>query len=157
MSEKATIIQVSHDRLIGKKCLVDGDFAPHLCELIDKCDELGIEIYVTASHREGDQVLTGAIVSKAKKSCHYVGHAIDANFSLPDHWMNSKRMKKANSDDWPEAFTDLIDWIRAHPVLRWGGDFKDPDEVHIDSNLYHRDKELYQSKLNSLALSDGLV
>ena len=157
MSEKATIIQVSHDRLIGKKCLADGEFAPHLCELIDKCDELGIEIYITSSYRNPASPVTGAIVNPATKSCHHIGHAIDANFSLPDHWMNSKRMKKAKSDGWPDAFTDLIEWIRAHPVLRWGGDFPNEDAVHIDSNLYHRDKELYQSKLNSLALSDGLV
>ncbi len=104
--------------------------------------------YVTSSLRALDHQLQGAVVKPASNSCHHIGHAIDMNIIHQGSFYNSKKLKRANFGHLPEAVRRFLGMVRKDPEIRWGGDFTPEDPVHIDDNLFHRDKVLYAAKHN---------
>ena len=106
-----------------------------------RCVFLLLQVYVTSSFRKFGQPIEGAIVEPARRSNHYVGHAIDMNLSAPGYWCNSKCLRY-ELDQRPEAKC-FIEKIRSDPNLRWGGDFSEKDEVHIDDGISLREPATY--------------
>ena len=92
--------------------------------------------------------LTNVIVPPSKTSNHLVGHAIDMNLYYEGKLCNSKCL--INEATWPEGVGCFISKIRNNKDLRWGGDFEPKDPVHIDDDLYDRDRSLYKKLYDTL-------
>ena len=122
---------------------------PDLLRLAKYAKKCKLKIWVTSSIRPINNQFKGAIVTPATHSCHHIGHAIDMNLFFEDKIYNSKMMLKGNHVNLPENIPAFFDLIRKDKVLRWGGDFKKQDTVHIDNDFYHKQKLFYQAKLNS--------
>lgn len=137
-------------RFVGAEILADADFLPLLDRLNDLAAACAVEIHVTSSFREPDRAPSGAIVPPAKRSNHFVGHAIDMNVKSPSGFFNSGKLRRANLPALPAEVREFIQKVRDDPVLRWGGDFNPEDPVHIDDGLNHSDPARWQSKLASL-------
>ena len=104
---------------------------------------------MTSSFRKSGQVIEGAIVKPAKRSNHYVGHAIDMNVvESSGFWCNSKCLQ--NSLDHHPDVECFVTKIRNDPDLRWGGDFTPRDVVHIDDGLNLRNPNDYDQLYNNL-------
>jgi len=136
-------------RFIGGELRADVEFFPSLDALNGFATECGVEIFVTSSTREPGRTVSGAIVKPASRSNHLVGHAIDMNLKSAGGLFNSQALTRANSPNLPAEIHRFIDKVRAHPPLRWGGDFSQEDPVHIDDNLNGRDPARWDSKLAS--------
>lgn len=106
-------------------------------------------MYVTSSFRKSGQVIGGAIVVPAKRSNHYVGHAIDMNLIENGVWCNS-RCPKSDDLDRHIGVKCFIEKIRNDPSLRWGGDFTVRDVVHIDDGVNLRNPSHYNNLYNRL-------
>lgn len=154
---KSNIEKFIASHFIGQECKADLAFHPQLQMLNKWASDLDIQVFVTHSFRELSRRITGTIVEPASHSCHYVGHAIDFNlFSKEIGFINSTKLGLyPGKIDWglhmsnklPIEAQQFIARIRKHPVLRWGGDFKnDPDPIHIDDNLWYRDPKLWEEK-----------
>jgi hypothetical protein len=139
-----------HSAFIGEPIEADREFHALLLFLAGVADQLDIKIHVTSSFRRRDETPDGAIVPPAKRSNHLIGHAIDMNLTTAGEWFNSKRLAREQLIDTPRNIREFIGEIRAHPLLRWGGDFVRADPVHIDDNFYRRDERLWMRKFESL-------
>lgn len=137
------------DRYRGNPIQVSADFIKELALLESWAVELDLYIHVTSSFRQKDVPVTGAIVPPARRSNHYVGHAIDMNLIYRGNFFNSSKL--ADFHSLPGAIQNFIGKIRAHDYLRWGGDFMKADPVHIDDNLSRRYPNLWDEKFIRLA------
>lgn len=135
-----------HPVLIGYPCFIDEGFEASLTELCQIANVLDIKIFITSSHRDSI-VVPGAIVTPAVMSNHLVGHAIDCNLVEKNgtYW-NSEKLKGELTGN----VLKLIDEVRKHPALRWGGDFKQIDVVHFDDGLNIHEPVKYKEILHSL-------
>ncbi|MFC3123215.1 M15 family metallopeptidase [Agaribacter flavus] len=140
-------VTYSHPLFLGEKVTVDEDFTFELNRLGDFADSCELKIWVTSSLRLINQQVRGAIVTPASKSCHHIGHAIDMNLIHQGNFYNSKKLRKSNHANLPDAIVSFFNLIRQDEVLRWGGDFRDEDPVHIDDNFYRRKTLYYKAKL----------
>ena len=61
-------------------------------------------------------------------------------------------MQKGNHKSLPDNIPKFFNLIRKDKVLRWGGDFRIQDTVHIDNDFYHKQKIFYLAKLDSRVL-----
>ena len=105
-------------------------------------------MYVTSSFRKSGQVIGGAIVTPARRSNHFVGHAIDMNLSGPGYWCNSRCLPyDLNRRTEAKCF---IGKVRGDANLRWGGDFTAKDVVHIDVGINLRQPATYNTLYNQL-------
>jgi hypothetical protein len=118
--------------------------------LLDTVDiaagECGVKVHITSSFRVKGAAVTGAIVPPAQRSNHLVGHAIDMNVLLDNVLYNSSKLQRQLLKAQPRPVVEFIGRIRAHPVLRWGGDFVKADPVHIDDDLARRNPEQWNRK-----------
>lgn len=115
----------------GNLLKVESSFVPVLLDFLNKAKELGLMIHITSSFRTST-IVPGAIVTPAQKSNHLVGHAFDCNIiDSNGRFLNSTALNGVL----PTSVQSLIDFVRMHPVLRWGGDFVSKDSVHFDDNL----------------------
>ncbi len=95
-----------------------------------------------------DGGISNAIVTPAKGSNHFVGHAIDMNLQLDSgEFFNSSKLRKLA--DQPKEVRDFIQKVQDDPELRWGGDFRTPDIVHIDDGLNLRQPDVWKTKFES--------
>jgi len=141
-------VEFTHERFMGSKVTVDKDFVPHLETLAHYASTCNLKIWVTSSLRPLHNKVQGAIVKPASNSCHHIGHAIDMNLMHQRTLYNSSKLKKSNHSNLPLAILQFFDLIRNDPALRWGGDFTTEDPVHIDDNLFHRNKDFYLAKID---------
>ena len=84
---------------------------------------------MTSSFRKKGVPLTGTVVPPASKSNHYIGHAIDMNVQYKNGFCNSGCLGRSKL---PPPVSCFIKKIRGDSGLRWGGDFRKRDTVHID-------------------------
>jgi hypothetical protein len=137
-----------NDRFTGHVATVDADFVPHLDRIAGFAEECELKVFVTSSLRQPEGGLSNAIVTPAKRSNHFVGHAIDMNLQLNNGaFFNSSALTKLSSQ--PEAIRRFIALVRNDPELRWGGDFPTPDVVHIDDGLNVRHPDIWDAKFAS--------
>ena len=150
-SDKCVVETYHNDRFTGDEIFADVDFFPALDRINAIAVRAGVKVHVTSSFRDPDRRPDGAIVPPATRSNHFVGHAIDMNLQSKSGSFNSEKLKKSNFSRLPKEIREFIELVRADPELRWGGDFKKEDPVHIDDSLNIRDSELWDSKLESRA------
>ena len=139
----------TNTQFIGKEMRVDADFIPHLDRLNKYAQECEVNIYITSSTREPGRTVSGNIVKPATHSNHLVGHAIDMNLQSRSGFFNSKKLKRSNFSKLPAEIKKMFALIKSDEVLRWGGEFRQEDPVHIDDNLYRRNADRWQTKLAS--------
>ncbi len=137
-----------NDRVIGSVATVDADLVPHLDRIAGFAEECKLKVHVTSSLRDPDGGISNAIVTPAKGSNHFVGHAIDMNLQLDSgEFFNSSKLQKLA--DQPKEVRDFIQKVQDDPELRWGGDFRTPDVVHIDDGLNLRQPDVWKTKFES--------
>ena len=149
LSSEFEKITFTHPQFIGDPVTVDKDFAKELNRVGHFAEQCQCKIWVTSSLRAINTQVRGAIVKPATKSCHHIGHAIDMNLMFNGKLYNSKKLKKSRHGELPAELRRFFDLIREDEVLRWGGDFRTEDPVHIDDNFYHKQTIFYQAKLDS--------
>jgi len=138
-----------HDSFVGEAARVDQDFVQDLERLAEYASQCQLKIWVTSSLRSLDNQVKGAIVKPASKSCHHIGHAIDMNILYEAKLYNSKMLRKNNHSNLPGDILQFFEMIKLDMVLRWGGNFRTQDPVHIDNNFYNRQRIFYLAKLDS--------
>ena len=106
------------------------------------------KVYITSSYRK-DGFVSGAIVPPAKRSNHLIGHAIDMNLidRQTGKFCNSVCLGRSNK---PSGVRCFIGKIRSNSSLRWGGDFKKTDPVHIDDGTNIKNPQLRNRLYNSV-------
>ena len=119
----------------NKPVIVDSLFVPAMKRINSYAKSNNLTIWVTSSFRKANQKIKGAIVTPAVKSNHLAGHAIDMNIEYKGKWYDSHSMKKNRYSKLPQNIKNFFDDIRKDKELRWGGDFKTQDPVHIDDYL----------------------
>ncbi|MPR35932.1 M15 family metallopeptidase [Salmonirosea aquatica] len=121
-------------RFQGKPCRADVLFVPMLTKINRYAEQADVFVHVTSSFRTSSNV-AGAIVKPATRSNHMAGHAIDMNviYDNKRQFANSKVL--ARYPEVPDPVRRFIKFIIDDPDLRWGGDFRDRDPVHIDDHL----------------------
>lgn len=123
-----------------RECLVDEEFLDEVEIVNSVAQKYGIFIYTTSSFRLVDQKVKGAIVTPAKMGNHFVGHGIDFNLLYKGKIYGSVALKKPTGDI--KLFIDEC----VSKGVRWGGNFRKPDDIHFDSGLNLRDPEKYKIK-----------
>ncbi|MCB9335107.1 MAG: M15 family metallopeptidase [Flavobacteriales bacterium] len=150
-SNKNPLVEFSGSHFTGKTVIADKDFVPYLKRINNYAKKHKVKIHVTSSFRK-TSIVPGAIVSPAKMSNHMIGHAIDMNLQYGENfskWCNSSCLAKTNL---AEPVANFIQEIRNDQHLRWGGDFKKRDTVHIDDH-YNKDIEKWKLKYNQIQQS----
>ncbi len=127
---------------------VHEDFVPRLEFMEKEAKARAIELFITSSLRKPNTPVTNAIVTPAKMSNHFVGHAVDLNFIFQGKWYGSRSFKEAKPI--PNEICTLIEAIKGNRHLRWGGDFSTPDYIHFDDKINAQDPESYKAKLASI-------
>ena len=128
----------------NQQTIVDFDFVPYMDRINSYAKNSNVIIYVTSSFRKKKHKLAGIIVPPSKKSNHLVGHAIDINIFFDNVLYESEEIKKSNWAKLPVNVKNFLNQIQKDRTLRWGGDFKTEDTVHIDDKLLERNPTLWQ-------------
>jgi peptidoglycan hydrolase-like protein with peptidoglycan-binding domain len=142
------LVDFTDSNFVGKRVVTDKDFAAALKRINKYAKDSKILIHVTSSYRI-DANVSGAIVTPSKMSNHMVGHAIDMNVRYGDDykkWCNSAALSKPTL---PEPVAKFIGLIRADGELRWGGDFRKKDSVHID-DYYNKNADNWKKKFEQI-------
>ncbi len=136
---------------VGKKVVADNRFLPALKRINGFAKKHDVLVHVTSSFRTTTNV-KGAIVTPARMSNHLAGHAIDMNLRYgPNHanWCNSACLRKRTL---PAPVKGFIGAIRKDAGLRWGGDFRTKDPVHIDDHL-NKDKSAWAKRYKATQIA----
>jgi len=117
----------------NKPVRADVQFVPMLQKINDYAKQADVLLWINSSFRTTTNV-QGAIVKPATKSNHLAGHAIDMNVIYGNGTLlhSSKAAKYPNV---PEPVRLFLKSIIDDPKLRWGGQFRTKDPVHIDDWL----------------------
>lgn len=148
---KDILVSYKSPNIIGyenKPVIIDSEFLPSMYRIDSYARKNGVIIYVTSSFRTPGQILTGTIVTPAKISNHLAGHAIDMNIYFNGILYDSKDLKAVNLNNLPYNVRNFINDIKHDKTLRWGGDFKNEDPVHIDDGL-NNDPMAWQMRFNA--------
>lgn len=140
-------VSANHSFASDQPIYVHTDFAAKLTALETAAAERQIKILVTSSLRSPQQQLTNTVVTPAKLSNHFVGHAIDVNFICDDICYGSQAF--ATNQAVPQSIYDCIGEAVA-AGLRWGGYFRIPDYPHFDDKLNISNPDEYMKKFKSL-------
>jgi peptidoglycan hydrolase-like protein with peptidoglycan-binding domain len=147
------LVYFEGSRFRGKPCRADVEFIPSLESINTYAEKANVYVYITSSFRTSSNV-NGAIVKPATRSNHMAGHSIDMNVIYGNNqWANSRVLTKYPAV--AEPVKKFLDSIIKDPKLRWGGEFRIKDVVHIDDGLNrNRDKwnERYQAMQRAVQL-----
>ncbi len=127
----------------GRQVIVHRAFLSQVNTIKALAKTHNIKLVVTQGYRPPGRPVKDAIVKPAVRSNHLAGHALDMN---PRHgWKTytSEDMAPENFHRLPPRVRAFLDAVRAHPRLRWGGDFNTPDPVHIDLPINLDQPELW--------------
>ncbi len=123
----------------GRQILVHRSFVPTMERLSKYCQQAGVTILVTQSYRYSGKQVADAKVRPASRSNHLAGHAIDLNIYYQNRLFRFDDLKLGSWPLLPGPVKRFLKLVRQDKALRWGGDFRSEDPVHIDDglNLYH--------------------
>jgi len=135
------IQEYKHPLLSGKPCMIHTDFVPSMDLFCRYLEITGCKFFGTSWFRD-DTKVKGAIVVPAKRGNHLIGFAGDGNIidKKGELW-NSKDLKVFTPEEVAKKsppnneVLQFINLVRRSKLLRWGGDFNTPDEVHFDTPL----------------------
>ncbi len=132
--DESPLILFEGSRFQGQPCRADVKFIPMLKKINDYAEQADVFVHVTSSFRTSSNV-GGAIVKPATRSNHMAGHAIDMNVVYENKKKSANSKELAKYPAVAEPVRRFIKSIIDDPNLRWGGQFKEKDTVHIDDKL----------------------
>ncbi|MBD0403717.1 M15 family metallopeptidase [Flammeovirga sp. EKP202] len=133
-----TLIEYKSERikgLRGRQILIHKDFNIHLKQIEVYAIEHDVVLIINQSYRSDKHSVKGAIVKPGKQSNHLAGFAIDFNIINDGKKYLSNELKRDRLSKLPVDIQNFINAIRQDKSLRWGGDFRNEDPIHIDSPL----------------------
>lgn len=138
--------------LRGTQILIHKDFEKYIDKIDNYAVKNNVELIINHSYRPDKQILNRTIVEPVKLSNHLAGFAVDFNLKNNGIKYFSKDLKRNNLNNLPSDVQNFINDIRKNKDLRWGGDFRREDPVHIDypENLKSIDRWKESSKNCSL-------
>lgn len=141
------IQEYKNELLIGKPCMVHDEFVPAMDEFCSYLKTCGLKYDVTSSGRMNTDV-PHAIVTPAVHGNHLVFHAVDGNLIDKNgvDWTSEKIKQEGLSGD----VLEFVKLVRSSKILRYGGDFNTPDEVHYDDGLNIRNPKHWQEIYNTI-------
>ncbi len=134
----------------GRQILINRSFKTYMTRIDEYAGKQGVKLIVTHSYRPlNEPSLRGTIVAPAGYSNHHAGYAVDFNIKYQGLKYNSFHLKKSNLISLPEGIQAFINELRHDAELRWGGDFRIEDPIHLDYpiNSKNFDKWLLYSEL----------
>ena len=129
----------------GEQIIINKNFKEYLKIIDGFAGESELILIITNSYRHENQKLSNTVVTSSKNSNHLVGFAIDFNILYNGNEYNSNKLKKENLINLPKNILDFINKIKSHKNLRWGGDWKTPDPIHIDYPLNIQEKSKWKT------------
>lgn len=136
----------------GNQILIHKEFKKYLEQVDQYAISNNIEIYVHHGYRSQEKILKNTIVKPVEFSNHIVGFAIDFNIKCNGNQFSSKDLKKNNFDKLPDNIKNFINDIRKNKNLRWGGDFRNEDPIHVDNPLNIKDRSAWNDCNKTCAL-----
>ncbi|WP_281614737.1 M15 family metallopeptidase [Flammeovirga sp. SubArs3] len=132
-----------------KNIYLHKSFIKNMIELDSMLEKNGLEMRVNQGYRHKRHRLLGAVVSPSSVSNHLAGEALDFYLVGKEKNYYHKDLKRENYSQLPKEVKQFFNDIRNSALLRWGGDFKREDPIHIDFPLNQRNRKLYhqQAKL----------
>ena len=114
------LAEYAGSRFTGKKALVHRAFFPLLDRVHAYAEKHNLFLQINDSFRVEGAVVSGAIVTPAKRSNHHAGFAIDYNFVLGDskRVIHSSELKN-NEASWPKSVQGFLKDVRDDASLRW--------------------------------------
>lgn len=88
----------------------------------------GVTLMLNQTLRDQAVAPSGAVVTPAKRSQHYIGHALDLNIVDGSNWNNTAAFKSNTATASAKAFIKAVKAAGLH----WGGDFSRIDSPHFD-------------------------
>ncbi|ABC29072.1 conserved hypothetical protein [Hahella chejuensis KCTC 2396] len=112
--------KIEHPNINDNEFVVSLALAPHLVNMNKEAKKYGIIIKLNQTLRLVNTVVSGSVVTPAKKSQHFIGHAIDCNLMDGDNWNSSATFSQGKESENAKKF---IASVKAQ-LIRWGGDFQ---------------------------------
>jgi len=138
--------------LRGTQILIHKKFEPLMHTIDQYAKNNQIELVINQSYRSGNQTLSGAVVKPGQSSNHLAGFAIDFNLKSLGKKYFAKDLTRNKLATLPGNIQKFIKDIRKHKDLRWGGDFKTADPVHIDKAINLNSKHSWKSYSKKCAI-----
>jgi peptidoglycan hydrolase-like protein with peptidoglycan-binding domain len=132
--DESPLVLFEGSRFQGQPCRADVKFVPMLKKINAYAEQAEVFVHVTSSFRTSSNV-KGAIVKPATRSNHMAGHAIDMNVIYDNNKKSANSQELGKYPAVAEPVRRFIKFIIDDPNLRWGGQFKEKDPVHIDDKL----------------------
>ena len=121
--------------LYGKQILIHYEFEESLSKIEQLAEKYNLVLVVNSSYRFPGTSIGDAVVVPVTKSNHNVGYALDINIKYNHRKYINKHLSREYYKELPSNIKDFLNDIRNDSNLRWGGDFKTEDPVHIDVPL----------------------
>ncbi|WP_411990769.1 M15 family metallopeptidase [Agarivorans sp. DSG3-1] len=124
-------------KLLRNQHVTKGEFVvsvsllPYIKTMNIEAKKLGLKIVINQSLRQLGIPPKGAVVTPAKRSQHYIGHAVDVNIVDGSNWNTSATFKAQKATNSAKLFIAAM----KKAGLRWGGNFSKMDSPHFDRKL----------------------
>lgn len=138
--------------LRGRQILIHKEFEKYIEQIDRYAIDNNVKLIINQSYRSHKQTLSRTIVEPGKLSNHLAGFAIDFNIKSKGIKYFANDLKKNNLNKLPDNVQDFINDIRKNQDLRWGGDFRKEDPIHIDNPLNLKSKNKWKVYSNDCAL-----
>lgn len=121
--------------LRGRQILIHKEFQKYVEQIDRYAINNNVKLIINQSYRSDIQILSRTVVKPGKLSNHHAGFALDFNIKSKGVKYFANDLKRSNISDLPDNIQNFINEIRKNKDLRWGGDFRIEDPVHIDYPL----------------------
>ena len=144
--------------LRGRQILIHKEFEKCIEQIDRYAIDNNVKLIINQSYRSDKQILSRTIVEPGKLSNHFAGFAIDFNIQSKGIKYFANDLERNKLDKLPDNVQDFINDIRKNQDLRWGGDFRKEDPVHIDYplNLKSKNRWVVSSKDCALDYSNRI-
>jgi len=119
----------------GRQILIHRDFHPLMVKITRYAAQCDLTLLITQSYRIPGRRTKNCIVPPAVKSNHLAGHAVDFNIRFNGRLFESNDIRKETLRLAPANVKAFIGMLVSDDSLRWGGEFKEEDPVHVDDGL----------------------
>ncbi|WP_291727570.1 M15 family metallopeptidase [Bernardetia sp.] len=138
--------------LRGRQILIHQNFEKYMKQIDKYASDSDIELIINQGYRSDKQTVSNAVVKPVKSSNHLAGFAIDFNIKNNGKKYLSTDLERDKLDKLPDNIQHFINEIRKNKDLRWGGDFRREDPVHIDYPINIKSKSNWREFSRACAL-----
>jgi hypothetical protein len=128
----------------GRQILVHKTFLSAMRRLDTYSQATNVTVIITQSYRHPEATSRGERVPPARRSNHLAGHAVDFNIRYKATVFRFADLRLGQHTDLPSDIKAFLEMVRHDPALRWGGDFRQEDPIHIDDGLNLRNQEEWE-------------